>query len=267
MLTFIVPVRHPENSRNWQQLKSLLAQTATAISKQEGGDWRAVVVANTGADLPELPVGFQVKRVDFPPNPKHELGKDNAEKEAVYDAFRYDKGRRVLAGMLQLRDSDYFMIVDDDDVVSCKLARFVASHAGASGWYIKNGYVWTDGGRGLYRHPSFHKFCGTSHIVRTDLMELPETFEQATPEYIKQMLGSHLFLGDYLRKRGNPLTPLPFVGAVYRIGHPGAHSKSSSLLRTFVLQESFIRRPWVILRNMFRMRVVTARLRREYFGT
>lgn len=267
MLTFVIPVRHPANSKNWPQLKRLLEQTAVAISRQDSDQWRAVVVANTGADLPPLPARFEVKRVDFPPNPKHELGKDEAEKEAVYDAFRFDKGRRVLAGMLHLRDSDYFMIVDDDDFVSCKLARFVADHGGASGWYIQNGYVWTDGGRGLFVHPNFHKYCGTSHIVRADLMELPQTFEQAEPTYIKQMLGSHLFLERHLHESGNPLSPLPFVGAVYRIGHPGAHSKSASLWRTFVFQKSFAKRPWVILRNVLRMRVVTPRLRREYFGS
>lgn len=266
MLTFVIPVRHPANSKNWPELKRLLEQTAAAISRQDSDNWRAVVVANSGADLPPLPARFEVKRVEFPPNPKHELGKDDVEKEAVYDAIRYDKGRRVLAGMLHARDSDYFMIVDDDDFVSCNLARFVADHAGANGWYIKNGYVWTDGGRCLYVHPNFHKYCGTSHIVRADLMELPETFEQATSQYIKRMLGSHLFLGNYLHENASPLAPLPFVGAVYRIGHPGAHSKSVSLLRTFVFQKNFIRRPWVIVRNVFRMRLVTARLRREYFG-
>jgi hypothetical protein len=266
VLTFVIPVRHPDNSKNWPQLKRLLAQTAAAISRQDSDDWRAVVVANTGADLPALPQRFEVKRVDFPPNPRHDLGQDEAEKEAVYDAFRYDKGRRVLAGMLQARDSDYFMIVDDDDFVSCRLSRFVADHGDANGWYINNGYVWTDGGRSLYLHPKFHKFCGTSHIVRADLMELPASFEDATPQYIKQMLGSHLFLDGYLRDSGKPLSPLPFVGAVYRIGHPGAHSKSASLLRTFVFQRSLVKRPWVVFRNLLRMRLITSRVRREYFG-
>ncbi|MEP7295451.1 MAG: galactosyl transferase [Burkholderiales bacterium] len=266
MLTFVIPVRHPANAKNWPQLKRLLEQTAVAISQQDNHAWRAVVVANTGADLPALPERFEVKRVDFAPNPKHELGQNEAEREAVYDAFRYDKGRRVLAGMLHMRDSDYFMIVDDDDFVSRKLAGFVADRHGASGWYIKNGYVWTDGGHGLYLHPSFHTYCGTSHIVRSDLMELPQSLEQAATPYIKQMLGSHLFLKGYLHENGNPLSPLPFVGAVYRIGHPGAHSKSASLWRTFVFQRSLTQRPWVILRNVLRMRVVTARLRRDFFG-
>lgn len=269
MLTFVIPIRHPANSKDWQALKRNLVQTVTAIARQEHDAWRAVVVANTGADLPPLPPRFEIKRVEFPPNNLHEL--QQADRETVYEAFRWDKGRRVLAGMLHARatdDSDtYFMIVDDDDFVSCKLAGFVASHQGANGWYLETGYVWSEGGRTLYRHPAFHKFCGTSHIVRADLMELPARFEDASETYIKRMLGSHIFIDDYMRSKGAPLAPLPFFGAVYRIGHAGAHSKSGRLLKTFVLQRRFIKRPWLLVRNILRLQPLTPRLGAEFFGS
>src|SRR5690606_10870385 len=97
MLTFIIPVRHQDNARDWSLLKANLSQTAASIASQTDTGWRALVVANEGADLPPLPPGFDVVRVTFPPNRLHELGE--ADLEAVYDAFRADKGRRVLAGM------------------------------------------------------------------------------------------------------------------------------------------------------------------------
>src|SRR5882757_5731115 len=265
MLTFIIPIRHPQNSKNWALLKTRLSQTAAAIARQNHSEWRAVVVANTDADLPPLPTGFDIKRVDFPPNPLHELGK--GDKEALYEAFRYDKGRRVLAGMLHVRDTDYFMIVDDDDFVSRELAGFVASHHGAPGWCFTRGYVWSDGGHLLYQHPAFHKSCGTSHIIRAGLLELPAQFEAATDLYIKRMLGSHIFIDDYLRDKGTPLAPLPFCGAVYRIGHEGNHSKSSRLLRTFVFKKKFIVRPWLIVRAALRLRPLTGRISQEFFGS
>lgn len=263
MLTFVIPVRHPDNSKNWPQLKRLLGQTVAAISRQDNPNWRAVIVANAGSDLPALPAGFEVKSVDFPPNQKHDFGKDGVDKEAVLDAFRYDKGRRVLAGMLHARDSDYFMIVDDDDFVSRRLAGFVSAHHGTPGWFIKQGYVWADGGAGVYLHKNFHKFCGTSHIVRADLLELPARFEDATTAYIKDRLGSHVQIDGILHERGTPLVPLPFSGAVYRIGHPGAHSKSASLLQTFVFDKYVITRPWLMVRNLLRMRSLTPALRHE----
>ncbi|MGO7733622.1 hypothetical protein ACC704_37035, partial [Rhizobium johnstonii] len=66
----------------------------------------------SGSDLPDLPEKFSAVRVTFPPNDLHELGKGS--KEDLLDAFRADKGRRVLSGMLTARDSRFFMIVDDD---------------------------------------------------------------------------------------------------------------------------------------------------------
>lgn len=265
MLTLVIPVRHPKNAKNWPQLKARLSQTMAAIARQEQGDWRGVVVANNDADLPSLPPGFEVKRVDFPPNPLYELGQN--DREAFFEAARLDKGRRILAGMLHAREADYFMVVDDDDFISCKLAGFVAAHHGEAGWCFTRGYVWPNGGHVLYQHPSFHKTCGTSHIIRADLLELPTQFEQATDLYIKRMLGSHIFIDDYLRDKGTPLAPLPFCGAVYRIGHEGNHSKSSRLLRTFVFKKKFIMRPWSIVGAALRLRPLTGSIRQEFFGS
>jgi hypothetical protein len=52
VLTFIMPLRHPENSP----------------------DWRAIIVANEGAGLPALPDNFETRQVRLPPNPMFEQG-------------------------------------------------------------------------------------------------------------------------------------------------------------------------------------------------
>lgn len=262
MLTFIVPVRHPQNTENWPLLKARLAQTMAAIAQQDHPDWRAVVITNTGTDLPEPPTGVLIKYVEFPPNEFTQ--RERNDTEARYESIRYDKGRRILAGMLHARASDYFMVVDDDDFVSRKLARFVAAHRGAPGWRFDKGYVWSEYGSLIYRHPRFHKFCGTSHIVRADLMQLPAAFEDASDSYIKRRLGSHIFIDEDLRSQGTPLATLPFCGAVYRIGHTDATSRSQRLLKTFILRKDFVQRPWGLINALLRLRWVTARLRQEF---
>ena len=68
VLTFVIPVRHPNNARNWHQVKQQLSETVLSISRQLDEGWKAVIVANQGADLPSVPEGFEVKRVDFEPN-------------------------------------------------------------------------------------------------------------------------------------------------------------------------------------------------------
>jgi len=89
-VTFIIPVRHQDNSKNWGLLKANLTQTIASIAAQTNKNWRAVIVANEGADLPDVPDGFEIVRVNFPPNTMHE--QQGNDKEAYYDAFRIDKG-------------------------------------------------------------------------------------------------------------------------------------------------------------------------------
>lgn len=264
LVTFIIPVRHQDNARDWSLLKSNLNQTVASISNQTNGDWQGIIVANEGADLPDLPAGFSVVRVTFPPNILHEIDKANIED--VYDAFRADKGRRVLAGMLAARDSGFFMIVDDDDFVSARIVQHVAENRDANGWTIDKGYIWDDGGKILLGYDDFSHLCGTSLIIRAALYDLPERFEEASLDWIKSMLGSHVRIADILARNGTSLAPLPFRGAVYRVGHAGSHSKAPSLLVKYFLSWEALKRPRRLLRNMGKLRLVDDGARREFFG-
>jgi glycosyltransferase involved in cell wall biosynthesis len=264
VLTFIIPVRHPKNSPDWPGLKRRLTQTIRSIAGQDDSRWRAIIVANEGSDLPDLPDNFSVKPVHFPPNPMLEQG--NNDRQAFLDVFRLDKGRRVLAGMLEADRSGHSMIVDDDDFVSCRLTSFVAGRTGGNGWYMQSGYLWGDGGKLLYEYADFWKFCGTSQIVRTALYELPACVDDADPDYIRRIFGSHIFLRDYLEARGSPLEPLPFLGAIYRIGHAGAHSKSSGLVRQVFLKREILKNPFKLAQRFSRLRLLDSEVRQQFWG-
>jgi hypothetical protein len=183
-----------------------------------------------------------------------------------YDAVRLDKGRRILAGLLHAGRNGYVMVVDDDDLVSNRLADFVARHDGAPGWYVQRGYMWPTAGRMLYAHDDFSRYCGSSHIVRADLYDLPTRFEDASEFLVSRLLGSHVFLEEHLRARGTPLAPLPFPGAVYRIGHAGSHSRSRGIVYTFFLTRRNARNPLRLLAAALRLRLLTPRIRGEFFG-
>jgi hypothetical protein len=260
-LTFIIPVRNQANAKDWSRSKVNLRQTAASIAAQTSSSWNAFVVANHGADLPELPRNFSDVRVDFPPNLLHDM--ESADRETVYRAFRQDKGQRVLAGLLAARPKGHVMIVDDDDFVSRRLADYVARNPQANGWFIRKGYVWSDGGSLVLRHDAFSHLCGTSHIIRADLFRIPDQFDAATPEYIQDMLGSHVHIADELARQGAPLMPLPFRGAIYRIGHAGAHSGSRSIWQTFFAHPHGIRS---VLSNALRLGYLSPEMRREFFA-
>lgn len=262
-LTFIIPVRHQDNAKDWQRLKTILTETINSIALQTIDNWKAVIVANYGADLPEMPAGFEVARVDFPPNQQYE--KDSAPLEEIYEAFRLDKGRRVLAGMLYAGPMQHVMIVDDDDFVSNQLTEFVSEKKNDFGWYVRNGYVWGEGSKYLYIHPDFSNLCGTSLVIRSDLYKLPVVFEDASDSYIRKMLGSHIYIKEHLKATETPLQPLPFIGAVYRVGHPGAHSKSESVFAQYFLKKYLLKRPFEWFVRLSRLKFLSNTIRQEFF--
>jgi hypothetical protein len=270
ILTFIIPVRHPANAKDWQRVKRTLGETIRSIARQDRDGWKAVIVANHGAELPDLPRGFEAKRVDFPPNPLHigwrSYPRGSDEREQIFEAVRIDKGRRVLAGMLHAGDMGHVMIVDDDDFVSCRLTSFVAANGQANGWYLFDGYLWSDGGRLLYRYSDFSGLCGSSHIIRADLYQVPPSLEAADETYIRRTLGSHVFFHNHLDASGTPLARLPFFGAVYRMGHAESHSQSTSILRKYFLEKSLLKRPKELCRRLLRLRLKSRRLEKEFFG-
>ena len=263
VLTFIIPIRHQANAKDWGALKANLIQTLRSIAGQSDPRWRAFIVANSGADLPPLPQGFSVVRVDFPPNTLHEKG--SAPLEQIYQAFLMDKGRRVLAGLIAARPQGHVMIVDDDDFISNRLVAHVAQNARANGWFLRQGYVWAPGDNLVYRDEDFYHMCGTSHIVRADLYAIPARMEDAGAHYIQNMLGSHVQIAPALAAQGYPLAPLPFAGAIYRIGHPGAHSKSWGLIGKCLLP-GLKDGPVEFVRRLTRLYRLSSSMRAEFFG-
>jgi hypothetical protein len=267
MLTFIIPVRHPDNSNNWGKLKARLSQTMRSISNQSSSRWRAIIVANRHADLPPLPRGFQVEPVDFPPNPKYDR-RAAGDVGTLHNYVRVDKGRRIAAGMLSAERATFFMTVDDDDFVSSQLAGYVSQHPDENGWYFDHGYLWSEGSIVLAPIRRFFMVCGTSHIVKASLYDFQEIAKSRDSEnaYTSQMLGSHIFITETLASSRNPLSSLPFFGAIYRVGHSGSHSRSGGLLATSVLNRKTLANPAKAVNSLFSLKLLTPNVRREFFG-
>jgi hypothetical protein len=61
-----------------------------------------------------------------------------------------------------------------------------------------------------------------------------------------------------------PLEPLPFAGAVYRIGHVGSHSQSRTLFRSYILRKNVLTRPRVLAGNLARLHRLTPALAAEF---
>jgi len=89
----------------------------------------------------------------------------------------------------------------------------------------------------------------------------------ADPERVRKIFGSHVFVREYLAQQGTPLLPLPFAGAVYRVGHAGAHSKSAGLLKQVFLNRELLKNPLKIVRRFARLRLLDTTVRHQFWGS
>jgi len=263
-ITYIIPIRHPDNLRDPAAQLAIWGRTFPCYTAQTDDNWRVVLVANPGTHIPPLPKGFEVVRVDYPPNMMHEL-KDHDHRRAM-DAIMLDKGRRIGAGIRAFPDSHYYMLMDDDDFVSSKLTAFVKKNRGENGWFVNQGYGVELNGSLAMELDRFHKHSGSSHIMRKDLLPLPDEDDPAYDPYVMKWLGTHGPTTELFEDIGTPLAPLPFYGAAYLVNNPNSHSASNALLRMYVLNKDTLRKPWSIFRKLSRLKRIDNHFRAEFFG-
>jgi len=263
IITFVIPVRHPTNCHDWDKLTSNLSQTVASISKQTNPHWRAVIVANRDALLPDFKnKKIEISYVDFPPNTLYK--KNNLSDMQFFDATRLDKGKRVLTGMLAFQDTHYYMVVDDDDLINHRLVEFLAQHQHVIGWKVKEGYVWGDGGKLLLINRNFHLLCGTSLIIHASLFNLPKTIDEILEEEIKVIYGSHVTIVNYLLEKGVTLQSIPFKAAIYRVGYAGSHSLAPTITRR-VFNKKILSRPLKFILQLLSLRLLTEKIKNEFF--
>lgn len=262
-LSFIVPIRHPSNIRDPETFRTVFADTLRSFAAQTSPAWEAVVVANPGTPLPDLPPQARLVEVDYPPNPLHDaVTREPLKARAV---VRVDKGRRLAAG-LRVASGAYFMAFDDDDYAHRELVAYVDGHRGPPGWYVRDGYGVDYGGSRAIALERFDTICGSSHILRRDLVSLPGESEAGHDDYAAKWLGGHGSKTDDYRARGVTLDPLPFAGVAYLCLNPNSHSRTNTILRNYVFNRSNLTRPARLMAGLRRLRRIDDGFRRDFFG-
>jgi hypothetical protein len=177
-------------------LKSACNQTSAAF--------KVIVVCHEKPPIDFDHPAVAYESVDFPvPDANHHPSLNQ-------DKYRKRARGFILAGQF---GPSHVMQVDADDCVSNRLAEFVERNPQAHGWFFDSGYFYRDVARRIYlKKQGFHHWCGTSHIIRHDLLKLPET-EDIDDSDLPSL--SPLRMKETLQEMGAPLSPLPFPGAVY----------------------------------------------------
>jgi hypothetical protein len=241
MMAFVIPFRSKASSDNWKYHSALVNRTIKSISNQMNSDFKIIIVYS---DYPENKVDnefviwlhypFPFLKVqditDYESHAKKYLKTDRGIE------FSMDKGRKSIFGSKHAKElgCNYIMCVDADDLVSNKISEFVADNnrTNCPGWYVDKGYVYIENKNLLFHYPKkFYNFCGSSYIVRSDLVSIPAFESKNLLDYC--FFEGHawliIFLKDYKRAI---LQPLPFYAAVYILNSVSWMNSGSIFLKT-----------------------------------
>ncbi len=215
MLLFLVPLKSSKMSNSWENTCQLLERTLKSLCAQTSPDFKVLVVCHEQPDLEFQHPAIEFLSVDFPaPKPI------NYEEEHPMREARRDKHRKILNGLLhsQQHQPSHVMLMDADDLVSNSLATFISQHKTEPGWYISKGFEYLEGSGQLFPITErFYGKCGSSHIVRFDILEkIAQTtsLEDVHPRFLH-----HQDVQKFVEQQGFSLSPLPFPGAVYITNH------------------------------------------------
>ena len=221
MLAFVIPVKHPKRSASYERVCELLRQTLHSVEAQTDPHFATVIVCNQKPAWAEDTANRRFVEVDFPPAEPPASAKD------WVNWLYLDKGCKIAVALQHAKQfrPTHVMPVDADDFISNRLAGFVRQHPDAPGWYMPDGLTYS----GLFRiaqpRDRFWSYCGTSHVIRQDLLPVPdslglrpsrdEVMAALDPYYLERILGCHVDYIKYFGERGVTLEPLPFLGAFY----------------------------------------------------
>lgn len=242
MLIFIVPLKSARVADSWERVSQLLARTVASACAQTSPEFRVVVACH------EIPAGgFSHPRLEFvqvnypPPSPS-----DRSD-------MRADMQCKHLVAFRRAREysPSHVMFLDSDDLVSNRLAEFVARHSSENGWYMRSGYFFCERQLRLYvERRRFDEWCGSAHIVR------PEHLDFIAHAGDRLVFDHRQLTGD-LERHGTSIRPLPFKGAVYTI----SHGENFNDYERTLWPEAPVRRA---LRRIVHHRAITPRIRQEF---
>lgn len=224
MLTFVTTIRHPSHAASYDRIWALLSDMLETLRCQTDPDIQVVIVCDRAMDLPDDP-RVRVVELDWPPV-------DPVISETVYSR-RYpilDKGTKypvAIAAALEM-GTDHIMFVDSDDFVACDLAEFVNQNPGTAGWVMDRGYILTP--KAFTPFDRFHMRCGTSNIVRADLLGAcipagldsswsPTLIAHAMDDFVMlELFGNHKDHATFFRGWGYTIEAFPVRSAVWNLG-------------------------------------------------
>jgi hypothetical protein len=227
MIGFVLPFKPRKESSNWSNDNRLLQNTVNSLLQQKSSGFMVYVVYS---DEPENKILHEnVRYFSFPFRflEYDEIDVGNPEffvpNQQRMVERRFDKGRKIIFGCQKAKEDgcSYLMSVDADDLISNKLVEYIDNNSQqdtVAGWYIPKGYVLNSINEKLYRQHKMHLFNGSTHILRADLVPIPDFDSLDWQKY--NWFVSHGWTKIRLKEQlGVELLPIPFYGVIYVVHH------------------------------------------------
>jgi len=216
MLCFVIPLKSKSVSYDWASVCKLFEASLQSAYQQTDPDFKVIAIHHEKPNLVTR-YDWRVEFLEADRSPPH-AGSDQIT-QPQYASMVKDKARKRALGMVRVGElkPDFIMFMDADDLVSCRLARFVNSNRQSNGWMLKRGYKYRYGSRFIYYDDCYN--CGTNAIINSELTYCPkDTIQQETSQSLI-LTNGHQIIEQKMASLGYPLEHLPFPGAVNVIGH------------------------------------------------
>src|SRR3954451_4999301 len=134
MLNFVVPLRSPQSSKDWERVSRLCIRTLRSLCQQSCDDYQIFLVCNEPA-------------LKLFKHPKVTVIQDRfpLPTEGTTTPME-DKARKVRRGLLEAREAGGAFVIgaDSDDLVSRSLPALAAANPRANGWFVRVGYTYNE---------------------------------------------------------------------------------------------------------------------------
>lgn len=252
MLGFIIPIKPKRFSRDWDQDNLLLERTLKSMLQQTDKRFKIFIIYN---EKPEIKIAdTRINWIHFEFDFIQVEGIEDYESlikkwySPDYATKMFDKGRKIMYGCRFAIEAEcnYLMAVDSDDLVSNGIVSLVNNQTGScAGWVVRKGYMHIEGTRFFLKNRAIQNINGSTHIVRSDLVKLPDMKSRLFVDF--NFFEAHGYLYQRIIDVYNQkLSTLPFYGIVYVI-----HSNNSSGIKEILSLNKIKTILKIILRGRF----------------
>jgi hypothetical protein len=262
MLVFIVPLKSKKTSKSWNLVCQLFERTLRSICNQTSSCFSVIVVCHEKPNIDFRSSQVTYICVDFESPCENIQGDTEENRVKVRDC---DKNRKIFTGLLHAKklNPSHIMIVDADDLVSNQLANFVSQNKNSYGWFLKSGYQYKTKSKFLLlRKNDFYLKSGTSYIIKSNLLDSDLYLDL---DIIDENFLHHQNIPNFMKKRGFPLVPLPFEGAIY-MTETGENvwAQSSNFWKRKITIQSLLRFYGGKVSQFFKIKPLTKKIRDEF---